>query len=72
MLFYHCVGTFVGMLLHYPYIRLAMLGNVERMYPGDGLRPTAAKLATSSKIAQIMGPLSKQLSGVSLMNFGGC
>lgn len=66
------VGTFVGMLLHYPYITLAMLGNVKRMDPGDGLRPDPAKLAPVSKIAQCVGTLRNQLSGFLLMELPGC
>jgi len=64
------------MLLHYPYISLAVLGNVELnvelMDPRDGLQPHPAKLAPVSKIAQCVGTLSKKLDHYCLMDLCGC
>src|SRR5258708_3176690 len=49
-----------------------MLGNAERIDPGDGPRLESAKLAAVSNIAQCVGTLSKELSSCVLMNLHGC
>jgi len=62
----------VGMLLHYPHISLAVLGNVELMDPRDGLQAHPAKLPPVSKIAQCVGTLSKKRDSYCLMDLCGC
>ena len=66
------VGTFVGMLLHYPYINSETLGNAARTMPGCGLQLDSAKLALVSKIAQYVGILGNHLSHCFLMELAGC
>jgi hypothetical protein len=66
------VGTFVGMLLHYPYIMSETLGNADGKEAAVALPRTQAKLAPVSKIAQCVGTLSNHLSLCYLMDLAGC